>query len=464
MWRSQYANTDGDLQNGNHFNANRSSRTLSPTSTRSSLRDNVAHSRIRRAAQDDMGQAYKDSLQENRRLAKELSTLDKAQTSPYSVEVQRLEQQVFDLRVQEYGTSLRAHLYEQHAVAQARAMEHQTALKASQSMQALEQRAAMQVQQACQHSVAVASDAVAMEARRASLMQRNFHAELASVGAHASEEAAALRRADQPRLEAEAVAAAQRLTNTKLIEADRRTAEASAAREMCERLVLKQLDELQEHAANNARLQTEGANLTHRLRSQEELNARLSRRLRDAEESNVELMRKVYMGEEQHRELLNKVRVADPILAACLRGEGDEGGPESTAAVLESENAELREELLQATEALEEIADREAHRQHAHHAQERQHSARGHSARSSTMHAHSGGTPRVLTPGRLSRIATSPRIGSARTVSGGATGSARTSSSRNASPRNESPRRSGSEINQGQSRTRARTASDASHR
>merc|ERR1712093_488928 len=121
-------------------------------------------------------------------------------------------------------------------------------MQASQNFQQIEQRAQLHLQQAVQN-----------EANRALNMERHYAARLAATSSEAATAAAdaAARRAEGPRLEAQAAAHAQRMINAKILEADRRTSEAAAARECVEKLVLKQMSELQDASSANGELASE---------------------------------------------------------------------------------------------------------------------------------------------------------------------------------------------------------------
>jgi hypothetical protein len=255
-------------------------------------------------------------------------------------ETQRLRQEVMDAQMAEHGTVLRAHLQEQQMLSELRAMEHYTTLQASRDMHSVEERAAAQLQRAVQNE------------------QSHYLARIAATNAEAAAAAAdaSMRRADGPRFEAQAIAAAQRFTNARIEEAERRTSEATAARECCEQLVLKQLSELQEHAAIKAELATARDHVKERMQSLEELNTRLSHRLMDAEESNIELKYRLLHKEEAEKHFKDNLRRADPVLAAELSGEiPNPQGPQRTAAALEAENTALRTNLLEATNMLEDL-------------------------------------------------------------------------------------------------------------
>lgn len=265
----------------------------------------------------------------------------------WQAETQRLRQEVMDLQMAEHGTVLRAHLQEQQVLSELRAMEHYTTLQVSKDVHSVEERAAAKLQQA-----------VASEAQRASDMQSHFLARIAATNAEAAaaHADASMRRADAPRLEAQAVAAAQRLSNARMEEADRRTAEATAARECCEKMVLKQLGELQEHAAANAELASAKDHMRIRMQNLEELNTRLSHRLMDAEEINIDLKYRLHLKEETEKLFKDSLKRADPVLAAELSGEiPPPQGPQRTAAALEAENSALRNNLLEATQMVEEL-------------------------------------------------------------------------------------------------------------
>jgi len=260
-----------------------------------------------------------------------------------------MKQELFDLQVAEHGTLLRAHLHEQHMLSEARAMEHHVSMKANQNIAATEQRAAIQMQRT-----------LAEESQKAQDLERYYAARLAATNSEAAACAADAnaRRAEGPRLEAMAAAAAQRLSNSKIVEADRRAAEAASQRELCERLVLKQQSELQEHAARHAGQEAVREQNMLRLQSVEELNSRLSHRLMDAEEANVELRYRLRIQDDAHRKFLDSLRQADPALASQLSGEPlSAEEPSRTAKELEAENLTLRTSLLEATERLEDLGN-----------------------------------------------------------------------------------------------------------
>jgi len=364
-------------------------RASSPMPQRSPLGDAVADGRLRRGAHEDPFQAFDHTLEENRWMAHEMNEAPQW-SRPWQAESHRLRQEIFDLQIAEHGAALRAQLHEQQVWAEARAMEHQASMQASQNYQKVEQQAALQLQQAVQHEAAKASD-----------IERRYAARLAATSseAAAAQADAASRRAEGPRLEAQAAAHAQRMINAKVLEADRRTSEAVAARECVERLVNKQLSELKDSSAANGELAAERDAARQRLQNTEEVNARLSRRLRNAEEANQELIARLRDSEEARNQLIASLRGSDPALAAQLTGEAlDPEAPQRTAAAMEGENLELRANLLEVTEQLEQMSE-----------QHQEVSMRLHSARSKSPPQQRGVSPRGISPRGVSPRGGSPR-------------------------------------------------------
>lgn len=374
------------------------------------IRGTSVHSWRQHASFDESPQGLNGSVDPNPWFSTDLKEATQWNRM-WQAEAQRLRQEVMDLQMVEHGTVLRAHLQEQQMLSELRAMEHYNTLQASKDMHSVEERAAAQLQRA-----------VASEAQRASDMQSHYLARIAATNAEAAAAAAdaSMRRADVPRLEAQAIAAAQRLSNTRMEEAERRTAEATAARECCEQLVLKQLGELQEHAAANAELATAKDHMRERMHSLEELNTRLSHRLLDAEETNIDLKYRLHLREETEKLFKDSLRRADPVLAAELSGEIPSlQGPQRTAAALEVENSTLRTNLLEATKMLEELATQKESLE-AELRSERSPRKASRSESPKLSHSH----PRSLSP--------RPRMGSPRQTPGFGT--------RNISPRNNSAR------------------------